>query len=166
MDPNRPLTAQYLGEPAEALAVWYSTIWIFWPPTLVVLANWAHDIEAGITPRLATSALFWLDSVGTSETVRARAASRAAAACALAAPAPDVACAIVGATKAVAAAATTTSTAAIAGARLRRDGWNECEESIAYLLFPELNLGASHVNRADLIEFTGAGTSLFASPAV
>jgi hypothetical protein len=137
------VTAQYWGESAEALAVWYSTIWIFWPATLVVLAKSAHDIEAGITPRLAMSALSWLDSVGTSETVRARAASRAVAA-ALAAAAPDVACAADGTAKAAAVAATTTSTAAIAVARLRRrDGWNDCEESIAYLLLPELNIGAS-----------------------
>ena len=34
-----PVTAQYLGELADALAVWYFTIWIFWPPTSVVLAS-------------------------------------------------------------------------------------------------------------------------------
>jgi hypothetical protein len=56
------------------------------------------------------SALPWLDSVGTFETVRARAASRAVAA-------------------AVAAA---TSTAPIAAARLRGwDRWNGCERFIA-----------------------------------
>src|SRR5580698_1279100 len=137
-----PVTAQYSGEPAEALAVWCSTIWIFWPATVVVLASCAHDIEAGITPRSAMSALPWLDSVGTSDTVLARVASRAVAAAALAAAAPDVACAADGTANAAAVPAITTSTAAIAVARLGRwDGRNDCEESIAYLPLPELNVG-------------------------
>src|ERR1700761_6102427 len=64
-----PVTAQYLGEFAAALAVWYLTIWICWPPALVVLASSAQDIWAGTTPRLAMSELPWLLSVGTSATL-------------------------------------------------------------------------------------------------
>jgi len=42
------------------------TIWIFWPPAVVVLASWEQVIWAGITPRLAMSELLWLVSVGSS----------------------------------------------------------------------------------------------------
>ena len=62
----------------------------------------------------------------------------------LAAAAPDVACAADGTANAAAVPAITTSTAAIAVARLGRwDGRNDCEESIAYLPLPELNVGTS-----------------------
>ena len=71
-----------------ALAVWCSVIWIGWPATSVVSASRAHDIEAGITPRFAMSALSWPDSVGTSDTselplpvVCALACARTAAEC-------------------------------------------------------------------------------------
>src|SRR5580658_123506 len=60
-----PVTAQYTGESEDALAVWYSTIWIFCPLTVVVLARSAQDILAGITARFAISELPWAVRVGT-----------------------------------------------------------------------------------------------------
>src|ERR1700733_1590661 len=68
-----PVTAQYVGEPGDALAVWYLTILIAWPLMLVVLASCAHDMPAGITGRFAMSDESCPESVGTFATLLARA---------------------------------------------------------------------------------------------
>src|SRR6201999_4302455 len=61
-----PVTAQYSGEPGEALAVCCSVIWMLCPATSVVLARSAHDILAGTAGRFARPAsLSWPLSVGT-----------------------------------------------------------------------------------------------------
>ena len=48
-----PVTAQYTGEPGDALVVCSSVIWMLWPLTCVVWARSGQDILAGITGRLA-----------------------------------------------------------------------------------------------------------------
>jgi hypothetical protein len=58
-----PVTAQYSGEPADALAVWYSVMSMLCPATLVVAASSAQDFLAGSTFRLAMAVLE--SSVGT-----------------------------------------------------------------------------------------------------